>query len=235
MKGSVPASLSDYAASTANYAAVTYSRTALFAKRLETLARLYHVCQAGAVPHFLDIGASSGMLVKLARQKGWAADGLEPSSTGTRAALVQGLVFPQGVAEAIPFASQSFDIVHSHHVFEHLADPLQAIQEAYRLLRPGGLLYIEVPNQFDNIMFQRDIWLGRVPQRQRNLRSIHHLWFFSRRTLMRLFQEAGFRDVHVKDFYAWRPQGWRAPLQWLTRIMGAFFYGGHLLSAWGWK
>ncbi|MDY0884060.1 class I SAM-dependent methyltransferase [Dongia soli] len=48
--------------------------------------------------------------------------------------------------EALPFADNSFDVVHSSNVLEHVADPEKTLAEAMRVLRPGGLLHIVVPN-----------------------------------------------------------------------------------------
>jgi ubiquinone/menaquinone biosynthesis C-methylase UbiE len=48
--------------------------------------------------------------------------------------------------EALPFPDGSFDIIHSSNVLEHVADPEKTLAEAMRVLRPGGLLHIVVPN-----------------------------------------------------------------------------------------
>jgi len=48
----------------------------------------------------------------------------------------------QGDAQALPWPSQSFDFVYSFSVFEHLQDPARCLEEAIRVLRPGGGLCI---------------------------------------------------------------------------------------------
>jgi len=45
-----------------------------------------------------------------------------------------------------PFAAESFSEIFMYHVLEHLADPVATIEEVYRLLRPGGRVYIRVPH-----------------------------------------------------------------------------------------
>jgi SAM-dependent methyltransferase len=47
---------------------------------------------------------------------------------------------------AYPFASGHFDAILASHILEHLGDPFAAMNECYRLLRPGGVLLIKVPH-----------------------------------------------------------------------------------------
>lgn len=47
----------------------------------------------------------------------------------------------------LPFADDSFDLVVFSHVIEHLDEPIPALRELVRVLRPGGLLYVECPSE----------------------------------------------------------------------------------------
>jgi SAM-dependent methyltransferase len=49
------------------------------------------------------------------------------------------------VAQNLPFADHSFDIVFSFDVLEHVTDPFQSARELARVLKPGGRLYIDMP------------------------------------------------------------------------------------------
>lgn len=51
------------------------------------------------------------------------------------------------VAEALPFTDNSFDVLVLHEVLEHVSDDRQAVEEAYRLLKPGGRIVIFAPNR----------------------------------------------------------------------------------------
>jgi len=48
--------------------------------------------------------------------------------------------------DTLPFADGSFDIVYAGNVLEHTEDPVRVIEEAVRVLRPGGVFHAEVPN-----------------------------------------------------------------------------------------
>jgi len=52
-----------------------------------------------------------------------------------------------GHACSLPFRDNSLDYVASSHVIEHVADPIAALAEWYRVLRPGGLIYMVVPDR----------------------------------------------------------------------------------------
>ena len=82
-------------------------------------------------------------------------------------------------------ADGRFDIVHSCHTIEHLAEPFAALKDHARVLKPGGLLVIDAPNIAliggDDIVEE---WF-----------IDKHLYHFSARTLSRMIEAAGF-DHH---------------------------------------
>jgi SAM-dependent methyltransferase len=52
-----------------------------------------------------------------------------------------------------PFDDNAFDIVIAEHVLEHLGDLIRVVEELHRILKPGGLLYVEVPHFSSNDHF----------------------------------------------------------------------------------
>lgn len=102
----------------------------------------------------LELGSGYGMLVYAARTEAdVAAFGLEPEPTAIAIAndvldelRVPVHPFVQGVGESIPFPDNSFDLIYSFNVFEHVADPSRVLAEALRVLKPGGHLYFSFPS-----------------------------------------------------------------------------------------
>jgi SAM-dependent methyltransferase len=63
----------------------------------------------------------------------------------------------RGDACQLPFYSNSLDYVASSHVLEHVANPVAALIEWYRVLRPGGIIYVVVPNRLGTWEYTRKL------------------------------------------------------------------------------
>jgi SAM-dependent methyltransferase len=91
--------------------------------------------------------------------------------------------------ENVALETARFDIVHSCHTIEHLADPARVLADHWRVLKPGGLLILDAPNIA--FLAANDIveeWF-----------IDKHLYHFSARTLMRLVEAAGFEVIVAPD------------------------------------
>ncbi|MBL7843313.1 MAG: class I SAM-dependent methyltransferase [Cyclobacteriaceae bacterium] len=231
LKGILPDALREYGERTYNYAAVDKLRSYDFEERVHILDTLFtHPGKS-----ILDVGTSSGSFMEIALRHGWLAKGLEPFPDDVKVCREKGLDVIQGLAEALPYPDNSFDVVHTSHVFEHLEDPLQAAREAYRVLKPGGLLFIEVPNQLDNFGFHRDMLFRNVSQRKRDIASIHHLWFFGRKTLFELYNRAAFTNIRIVNKHHKPFGGWRLPFSLISRGLSNLFYGTYIIRGFGFK
>lgn len=102
---------------------------------------------------FLDIGSNWGRWSLAASRAGYAAVGVDPSLDAVQAArrvtsqLDLSAAFLVADARWLPFADESFDVVFSYSVFQHLRreDVRSALDEVRRVLVPGGLSVIEMP------------------------------------------------------------------------------------------
>jgi 2-polyprenyl-3-methyl-5-hydroxy-6-metoxy-1,4-benzoquinol methylase len=96
----------------------------------------------------LDVGSGRGEVLRAAKMSGWEATGIELSARfADEAAKHSGVEVLRRPLEDCGFASESFDVVILSAVLEHLYNPSEVIFEIARILRPGGALYLDVPNE----------------------------------------------------------------------------------------
>lgn len=117
------------------------ARDALWTRRLKML-----------LPHrspgnLLDIGTGIGQFLHLARPYFTEVAGTEVSRSGVRLAREQyGLEVLEGQVDDLGLPDSSFDNVTLFHVLEHVPDPAKLARICHRLLKPGGILAVAVPN-----------------------------------------------------------------------------------------
>ena len=94
----------------------------------------------------LDVGCSLGTFVLAAGRAGWRARGLEPSAVvATYGKLALSVRIEVGTADGLD-GSHVFDCATMTDVLEHTLDPLAALRGVRRALRPGGTVFLAVPN-----------------------------------------------------------------------------------------
>jgi 2-polyprenyl-3-methyl-5-hydroxy-6-metoxy-1,4-benzoquinol methylase len=95
-----------------------------------------------------ELGCGHGGFALELQQAGYRVTGVDPDPKARSAAARKGVVVFVGYAEALPKALEPgpFDIVIMSHVLEHCQDPHRALENVAALLRPGGHLVCEVPN-----------------------------------------------------------------------------------------
>jgi len=114
----------------------------------------------------LDLGCGRGGLVELLHDRVALAVGADPDLPSLREHRVPSLPRVVARAEALPFASESFDLVIASWVLEHLTAPEQALDEIARLLVPGGRFVFLTPNAHSLPALLNRL-LGRVARLQR--------------------------------------------------------------------
>lgn len=95
----------------------------------------------------LDVGCGRGMTLKYLRDLGYEAHGLELSETAANHARnVLKLDVATGDFLTSPHEKNRYNAVIFCHTLEHFSNPVAAVARAYELLKPGGILFVAVPN-----------------------------------------------------------------------------------------
>ena len=164
-------------------------------RRLSALQR-----ELKASGEILDIGCGTGIFLSVAATEGYNVRGLEVSrELAALAAEVSGRAVDIGRLEDLMYEDERFAAVYVDSVLEHVTDPKAFIQEVYRILKPGGVAYVVVPNE--------DSFAAKVLGIYRTLRgrnarlspftSPYHVIGFSKCSLARCFEDAGFHVAKI--------------------------------------
>lgn len=98
----------------------------------------------------LDIGCGDGIFMQRALEKGFEPYGIEPSDKASSIAISNNLNIFKGTLENFIIQNNlKFDIVHLKNVLEHVNRPSDILEICNNLLNHGGILYIEVPNDYN--------------------------------------------------------------------------------------
>ncbi|GAA4455932.1 hypothetical protein GCM10023156_30630 [Novipirellula rosea] len=142
----------------------------------------------------LDYGCGDGAFLTRAKNAGWDVIGTDLDSVCVENGIAKGLDIRLGGTELLSSFDQSFDAVTCSHVIEHVPDPSDVISHFFRILRPGGRLFIDTPNinAFGHQIYGRH-WRG--------LEAPRHLTIFNWKSLESMITRAGFISVkrRVRD------------------------------------
>ncbi|HUZ54671.1 MAG TPA: methyltransferase domain-containing protein [Streptosporangiaceae bacterium] len=176
-------------------------------RQAEMLADVLATVPAPA--RILDVGCGDGFATSVAARRNdahhfagldWSVPSLAQASARGMTVLLAGLDAP------LPVRSGSVDVVIMSEVIEHLVDTDSAVEEAYRVLRPGGSLLLSTPNLA--AWYNRGLLaLGIQPVfSEVSLRSVFgrpgsqvagHLHMFTRRALVEFLAAYGLECVRV--------------------------------------
>ena len=117
--------------------------------------RTAEVCAAFLLPYLqpdatvLDMGSGPGTITAGLAHRARSVVGVDTSPEMVESARqlaaesgADNASFKVGSAYELPFDDKSFDVVYAHQVLQHLSDPVRALREARRVLRPGGLVAV---------------------------------------------------------------------------------------------
>jgi SAM-dependent methyltransferase len=139
----------------------------------------------------LDVGCGEGEFWRAATDAGWDAYGVDIHVQGVTAARVfwrTDRLFAGGIDHVPALFTRQFDVVNLSQVMEHLPDPIGALRRLAQVVRPGGLVTIDVPN-----LQAAAGWVDR----DRLMDVPAHLHYWSRGTLRRVLETSGYTAIDV--------------------------------------
>jgi SAM-dependent methyltransferase len=168
----------------------------------------------GAPGRLLDIGSFCGVFLSIAQESEFDCYGIEP--------LVMPSIYARGrydlniITDTLhkdTFPPEFFDAVTAFQVFEHLIDPAKEIRKIREILKPGGLLVIEVP--------RIDTFLVRLMKGKHRHFVEDHVSFFTASSLGKLLRDEGFQVLKV--FFPARTMSLRHLGRWIEKYIGSDF------------
>ena len=151
------------------------------------LERIERHVRPGAI---LDLGCWVGFLLAVARERGWETLGVEPSEFASDYARERlGLdVIRDDLFEA-DLRGRRFDAVALGDVIEHLPRPADALDRMARMLNPGGVAYLALPNAGSRLARRMGArWWSVIPT---------HVQYFTRASLLTLLRRRGWQPLWI--------------------------------------
>jgi SAM-dependent methyltransferase len=181
----------------------------------------------------LDVGCGAGAFGALLRQRlGAEVWGVEPDAEAcVRARARLDRVFQSRFDDALDLGAIRFDCICFNDVLEHMIDPDCALEKARAHLVDGGVVVASIPN----FRYFPNLWeilrYGEFEYKPSGILDSTHLRFFTRKSMIRLFERAGYRVVHAEGIAPFRPWKLRALLLFSGKLLADTQYQAYALVA----
>lgn len=146
----------------------------------------------------LDVGCSTGVLGKQIKDRSDGAEvtGIELDETmaGIAKETLDRVIHAdiEKIRLSDYFETASFDCIIFADVLEHLHDPWGILKAVRGLLLPNGIAVASIPNVRHISTLYRLVIKGEWPYRDRGIHDKNHLRFFTKKNILKLFEDAGF-------------------------------------------
>lgn len=155
----------------------------------------------------LDVGCSAGYVLAGAESLSLRATGIDYASWAAGFAHERGFKTAAASLTELPFRDATFDILTAKHTLEHVNSPTTAMKEIHRVLKPGGVAFIVVP----------DVAFRKAAHYQPDRLGWQHHVYYDVPTLTRGLTDAGFEICSTDKAMLRRrlAKGLSAPYEWL--------------------
>jgi SAM-dependent methyltransferase len=141
--------------------------------------------------NILDVGSGTGHFLSVMKESGWQVSGIEINEKAREFSAAEfGLevISPDKIG-SLP--SAAYDAITLWHVLEHFQDPFSYASEIARMLKPGGICFIALPNSDSyDANHYKEFWAAYdVPR---------HLWHFAPETFKLFAEKNGFSICSVR-------------------------------------
>jgi 2-polyprenyl-3-methyl-5-hydroxy-6-metoxy-1,4-benzoquinol methylase len=155
----------------------------------------------GTDKHVLDVGCATGNLAEVLTERGCRVTGIEVDPEAARRAEERCERLIVGDVELLDLGAEldgeTFDVLLFGDVLEHLKDPLRTLKRLEPFLRPDGYVVASIPNVAHGSV-RLALMQGEFPYNRLGLLDDTHLRFFTRESVERLFEDAGFLTIELR-------------------------------------
>jgi 2-polyprenyl-3-methyl-5-hydroxy-6-metoxy-1,4-benzoquinol methylase len=151
-------------------------------------------------PKILDIGAGLGGFCYVCKRQRLEIIGIEMVAQQVKNAkkIFDVDLMNLSINEFFATNKEKFDVVHMHHVLEHLQHPKSVLASIGKVLAPAGIVIFEIPNQF--FVFSEELKIKlRIKPYRKPYNPYHHIYFFSPNTLKKLIDVAGYKIIELNQ------------------------------------
>jgi len=187
----------------------------------------------------LEIGCAGGHFLKFAKDSGYKVEGIEISGVMVESAKEKlDIDIRVGTIEDVKLPSQAYDIIYLGDVLEHIYNLDSSLKEIFRILKPSGLLYIDLPSTYNytllgivtyplialkyffkgDSVFSKKYFLPRQHRGKHNVYLPYHLYEFTPKSIGNLLVKYNFLPIKIISFDGWPKQ------KDYTMIINKIFY-----------
>ena len=159
----------------------------------------------------LDVGSGSGFFLKRAKERGWTVNGIEPNKIASNYSEKIGIPVINDFFQNIDNKKmKKYDAINLFEVLEHVHNPSELLKKCHRLLKSGGIIVIEVPNDYNPLqkivqksLKKEEYWLT-ILTKSHNYHwasKIDHINYFNFFSLKKLLTRLRFKTIYQQSTF----------------------------------